>query len=521
MNAPRMTAIALILAALVPVASATAAVRATTLSNGDRVRLMGVTGTARLYRIHVPDHQNELVITTSGGSGDLDLFASHGRQPTTRSYQYRSAGSDNEERISVHNPRSGWWYVLVTAYRGYVGTEMHVRHWGNDGGVINRPPNDWDYPKDDDDDDQNDHYGNGLRDGQTIRGLSGYRRSERIFRIEVPRGTDRMTIRTRGSNGDPDLYLRHGRHPERGRHDAKSIDSGPDEHLVYDDPASGTWYLLVYGYRRFSDLTLSLDLDGDDGWPGHDDRPDWPGHARIRFTNPTNGDVWYLGDRPTIRWRATGRARRRRVQVQFSVDAGRTWQRGANMPRSIQAATGQLQVNLPANATQFITNHARVRLVDVDRRVVLATSDPFAVRQRNRMPRHPGRRRPRPRRGRDARPDAGEPDTFKKPAHLQVGQSVVRTIHDEGEVDYIRIPIGQKVGRYAIRIDGLRDMELEGALYVRRKDHDDRRIAQFEVDEDGKTLVVEADWRTYWYTLVLKAEDDDDEGSYRVRVEAR
>ncbi len=513
MNASRIAIMTLLLAALAPLAQA----GPTDLSNNDQIRLMGTAGTSRLYRIYVPEYQNRLEITTSGGQGDLDLFVQAGSEPTTRSAQYRSVGRDNNESVNVHNPRSGWWYLLVTSYRSYIGATMQVRYWGNDGGVVQQPGGDWDYKKPDSP--QPGQNGQVLLNGRSLTDLAGYARSERVFRIEVPNGARKLTVTSQGHTGDPDLYLRQGFVPQRNRYEAKSISSGANESITQINPAAGTWYLLVYGYRPYSGLTLSLDLDrgfggGHPGWP----RPR-PGRSSLTLINPTGDEVWTLGNTHTIRWRATGRARLARVQVQYSLDNGRTWQRGENMPQSMLAATESLQVTLPANARQFLTNQARVRIVDVDRREVLALSGVFSVRQEAGHGRPWPGRRPRPRaRRRDIQPDAFENDNrFKRPSHIQLNTMQNRTIHDEDEVDYIRFPVPH-AGTYRISLEALDGFELKGELHVRRKDHDDRRIASFEIDNQRKYLVVNADSKTYWYTLTVRAEDDDERGAYRLVV---
>jgi hypothetical protein len=518
MKPARITIAAVLLAALSPLARA----GQTDLQNNRRLRLMGTQGSSQVYRIYVPEYQNRLEITTSGGRGDLDLFVRWGRQPQPQNAQYRSVGRDTNERISVHNPRSGWWYVLVTAYRSYVGAEMHVRYWGNDGGVITHPGGDWDYdkPGDDDTDQSSDRV---LLDGRSLTGLSGYARSERVFRIDVPAGTEKLTITSQGHLGDPDLYLRRGLTPQRNRYDAKSIASGPDERLVYDNPPAGTWYLLVYGYRAYSHLSLRLDLDRgvDNDWPGHG-RPR-PGRSGVILTNPTGDEVWYLGHNPVVRWRAIGRARLTRVQVQYSLDDGRTWQRGGNMPQAISAATEALQVNLPATATRFLTDRARVRIVDVDRREVVAISERFSVRRRRGrgrpgLPDLPGRR-PGHRDRREILPDSFENDNnFKRPSFIRLNTIQNRTIHDEDEVDHIRFGVS-RAGSYRISIESLEGFEIQGELHVRRKNHPETRIGRFEIDGDErKHLVVNADSKTYWYTLTVRAEDDDERGAYRVII---
>ena len=92
---------------------------ATNLSSG-----VAVTGIAlaadmtRLFAITVPAGKNKLTISSSGGTGDADLYVRLGLAPTLSSYQQASEGATTVENITVNAPSAGTYYVLLNASAG-------------------------------------------------------------------------------------------------------------------------------------------------------------------------------------------------------------------------------------------------------------------------------------------------------------------------------------------------------------------------------------------------------------------
>lgn len=89
-----------------------------TLTKGKPVSGISLTkGQTRLYRIDAPAGASNLAFRLSGGTGDGDLYAKFGVAPTTSSYDAKSIGMSNAERIAVKAPQNGTHYVLIHAYR--------------------------------------------------------------------------------------------------------------------------------------------------------------------------------------------------------------------------------------------------------------------------------------------------------------------------------------------------------------------------------------------------------------------
>lgn len=102
---------------------------ATPLVNGVPVSgLSGATGTNTLYSIEVPAGASTLSITTSGGTGDLDLLVKRGQVPTAVVNDCSSGGGTNSESCTFSAPAAGTWYIRLQAFAAYSGATL-VATW--------------------------------------------------------------------------------------------------------------------------------------------------------------------------------------------------------------------------------------------------------------------------------------------------------------------------------------------------------------------------------------------------------
>jgi len=97
----------------------------TTLQNNMAVgSIAGSAGSQKFYRISVPSGQASLEIKISGGSGDCDLYVKRGSQPTKTSWDYRPYMKGNSEAVTVNNPASGDWFVMLNGSSAYSGVTL-------------------------------------------------------------------------------------------------------------------------------------------------------------------------------------------------------------------------------------------------------------------------------------------------------------------------------------------------------------------------------------------------------------
>lgn len=98
------------------------------LTNGNPItNLSGVTGGQALYKIVVPAN-SQLNITTSGGTGDVDLYVKAGSAPTTNSYDCRPFKSGNNESCSITVAQTGTYHVMLRGYSNYSAVQLSANY---------------------------------------------------------------------------------------------------------------------------------------------------------------------------------------------------------------------------------------------------------------------------------------------------------------------------------------------------------------------------------------------------------
>ncbi|WP_105168371.1 S8 family serine peptidase [Pseudoalteromonas sp. T1lg23B] len=78
------------------------------------------------YTLDLVEGYADLNVAISGGSGDADLYVTHGAQSTTSSYDCRPYESGNNESCNFQNPQSGTWYVDLYGYSAASGVTLTV-----------------------------------------------------------------------------------------------------------------------------------------------------------------------------------------------------------------------------------------------------------------------------------------------------------------------------------------------------------------------------------------------------------
>jgi serine protease len=203
------------------------------LQNGTPVTgIAGASGSTQYWTITVPAGASNLVIASSGGSGDADLYVRFGSQPTTSSYDCRPYRSGNHESCSFASPQAGTYHVMLRGYSSFSGVSLTGSYSTGGGG------------------------GNQLTSGVPVTGLSGAASSERRYTIQVPAGRSQLRLQISGGSGDADLYVRRGTAPTTSSYDCRPYRTGNSETCTFNNPQAGTWHVLVRGYSAYSGVTL-------------------------------------------------------------------------------------------------------------------------------------------------------------------------------------------------------------------------------------------------------------------------
>ena len=82
-------------------------------------------GVSSNYTVTIPAGTTKLVVATSGGTGDADLYVRLGAAPTTTTYTCRPYLGGNAETCTFNNPTAGSvYYINVRAYTAYSGVNL-------------------------------------------------------------------------------------------------------------------------------------------------------------------------------------------------------------------------------------------------------------------------------------------------------------------------------------------------------------------------------------------------------------
>jgi len=139
MNALRKTAALAVLATLsVLVADAHGGLpvlRNGQIANGRR----GLKNSVWLARIYVARGSERLIVATSGGQGDCDLYL-RSERGANRHWDFRSQAIGCNERLVIDRPKPGWWQVGLLAPSAYSGVTLHVRVADNSHGHATHRP---------------------------------------------------------------------------------------------------------------------------------------------------------------------------------------------------------------------------------------------------------------------------------------------------------------------------------------------------------------------------------------------
>lgn len=207
----------------------------TLLTNGvPKTNISDVEDGEKYFRILVPSGRTSLEIAISGGTGDADLYVKLDSVPTTMEYDYRPYQIGNEETVTIDNPPSGNWLIMVRGYRAYSGLTLVATHGtgGGGGDAI------------------------ALTNGVPVTNLAGAVDSEVFYKIDVPAGQATLDIQIAGGTGDVDMYVRKDAQPTTTEWDYRPYKIGNNETVTINNPAAGTYFIMLKAYIAYTGVTL-------------------------------------------------------------------------------------------------------------------------------------------------------------------------------------------------------------------------------------------------------------------------
>ncbi|ASR43730.1 hypothetical protein BEN78_10475 [Xanthomonas citri pv. mangiferaeindicae] len=200
--------------------------------------LSGAAGSEQLYSLVVPEGvSGPLLITTSGGTGNVSLYVSRDAEPGPDAADFRSQRPGNNESIRIVDPEAGTYYIKLVGTAAFANVRLQARHAEpSDGG------------------------GQGsLRNGVPVTGISGEAGSAQYWTVQVPAGTMSLDVTMSGGTGDGDLYVRYGEQPTTSAYDCRPYRFGNEESCSFVNPQPGTWHVMVHAYSAISGVTLTAE----------------------------------------------------------------------------------------------------------------------------------------------------------------------------------------------------------------------------------------------------------------------
>jgi vibriolysin len=207
------------------------------LVNGQAVSGQGASqGSSLFYTIDLPTGATGIKVTTSGGSGDADLYGKIGSAPSGSSNStWKSEGTTTAESITIPNGTTGKLFLQLFGYSTFSGVTIKAEYSGT-----TPPPT-----------------GNVLQNGVPVTGLAGAQASKKIFTFAVPAGATNLRFVTSGGTPDADLYVKFGAEPTTSSYDFRSFTATNNESITATPIKAGTYFVLVSGYSAYSGLSLT------------------------------------------------------------------------------------------------------------------------------------------------------------------------------------------------------------------------------------------------------------------------
>ncbi|MFJ8440531.1 collagenase [Kitasatospora griseola] len=96
--------------------------------NCRRDGVAATTGNYSYSYLNLPAGVKQLTITTSGGTGNADLYWNPSNWATTGSYTAKSTNTGNGETLTITNPPAGWVYFSLYAQNGFSGVTVTTQY---------------------------------------------------------------------------------------------------------------------------------------------------------------------------------------------------------------------------------------------------------------------------------------------------------------------------------------------------------------------------------------------------------
>ncbi|MCJ8271563.1 MAG: collagenase [Psychrosphaera sp.] len=234
-----------------------------TVSDGSTVNVLvnntprsisGDSGSETFYTLEVPADASDLSFSTSGGTGDGDLYVRFGSAPTSSDYDCFLNKSGNEETCDISTAQEGTYHVMVHGWSGY-STEL-TGSFTSDGGGTGNGSNVPDACA----------ISSPIADGDLIAGEATCMSDANTvwFAIGGVENHSSIAITTGNGTGDLAVYYKTGGWPDASDNHGSSDNAGNDECIyLTTNLANSYWgYLKITGGASGASIIVEYDTPG-------------------------------------------------------------------------------------------------------------------------------------------------------------------------------------------------------------------------------------------------------------------
>ncbi|MFZ2983809.1 MAG: choice-of-anchor D domain-containing protein [Minisyncoccia bacterium] len=230
------------------------------LSNGvASAPVTSVVGTDMRYAITVPSGATNLTVTTTGGTGDDDIYVKLGSQPVSTNtvcswnsgdYTWRGATPATNESVSIANPVAGTYYITIAACSAMTNIVTKAVYTILAPAPTPEPtpvpaPAPTPTPS-----------VISLTSGVASAPVTVAKSVTTYYSVVVPSGATSLTITTTGGTGDADIFMSLGSQPgtKKGTYTWGSSTYATNESIVLTNPVAGTYYITMNAWTAITNI---------------------------------------------------------------------------------------------------------------------------------------------------------------------------------------------------------------------------------------------------------------------------
>ncbi len=202
-------------------------------NNGKLTNISANKGVEYSYTLEVPAGATDLVFTTTGSTGDADLFVKFGSAASASVNDCKSTTATSNEVCRIANVQAGTYHVTLQAYSQISGVSLVGRY--TEKVVSTLKPID-----------------------VSATNISVPNKAWKRFTYKIEAGYANLTIAISGGTGDVDLYVTYGKQSTLTSSDCAPYLQGNNETCKFNNPDAGTWYIDMYGYQAAYGVKISL-----------------------------------------------------------------------------------------------------------------------------------------------------------------------------------------------------------------------------------------------------------------------